>query len=234
MSNYQTLLLQPNFQFKLNYTQRELQLSDVDLSAVEAIWHREQELRKEKLFNGKVLSLLSYDETQLTASFVDYKLMVAYLRDPQLRQKLGIRPLSLSGVAHTDQAILIGKRSSLVSQYPGWYELAPSGGIDPIAAKGEFIDIKKQALIELEEETGIRAIHVVNVKPYALVLEKDSGIMEVCVDILIKSSRVGETLESTPEYADLFWIPFTDIQGFIQKHERNTIPLSIHLLTIFQ
>lgn len=231
-NNYQTLRLAPNFRFRLDASHERMRLSDVDLQAIEDLWQREQTQRNKTLFNGKVLSLLSFDQTGLIAAFVEYKHLIAYLRDPHLRKVMGITPLSLSCLTHTDRAILIGRRSNVVSQYPGWYELAPSGGIDAKVVKGDSIDVIAQALVELEEETGLSRNDVTEAKPFALVHELDTGIAEICVDLSIHPGKEGSVLPPTPEYDELLWISALGLPAFIQSHQKQIIPLSLHLLSL--
>lgn len=232
MDNYQTLWLPEDFKFRLDHTQAKLLLSDVDQKAIDDIWEREQAKHSNKLFNGKVLNLISQDREGLTAGFIEYKHLIAYLHEPRLRGVLNIRPLSLSCLTHTDRAVLIGKRSQWVSQYPLWYELAPSGGIDPEVVKGADIDVVAQALSELDEETGLSEKDVISAKPFALIHELDSGIIEVCIELVIRSEKEKIALTPTPEYDELHWISYSDLLKFIESHANRIVPLSLHLLRL--
>lgn len=209
----------------------EIELSDVIRQRVEDIWHREKQRRKDKLFNGQVLSLIEYSNERLLARFVEYKLFLAYVGDPSLRKDLDIKPLSLSCITRTSKAVLIGRRSRDVLQYPLFYELAPSGGIDAEARKGEYIDVNSQALRELEEETGYLAKDVQEIKPFALVLDESTGIYEVCVEIVM-SEGIEQFLKATPEYDKLEWVPYSGMSVFIEKHVKDIVPFSLHLLEI--
>lgn len=232
MYNYQTFHLPENFSFKLCVSPVKIELSDATHQAIEEVWQEAQEQHAGRLFDGKVLSLISSAEHGLLAGFVDYKRFLAYLRKPSLRKVLGIKPLSLSCITHTDQAILVGRRSEKVSQYPLWYELAPSGGIDAEAARGECIDIVDQALRELTEETGLDRADVLSVRPFALVTDVFTGMAEVCVDISLIPGRDRLPLSATPEYATLQWVDYVDLPQFLQTHMSRIVPLSLHLLKL--
>lgn len=229
MHNYQTYVLPPNFSFVLSPSRGETELSDVILKEIEAVWEREKKERQGQLFNGKVLSLIEYKQGRVVAEFVEYKYFLAYVLKPSLRNKLGIKPLSLSCITRTSTAVLIGRRSHSVMQHPLWFELAPSGGIDLESAIGERIDVIGQALRELEEETGYLAKDVERMTPMALIYDSHTGIYEVGIEIIMPEKAVC-SLVSTPEYDELMWIPNEEIPSFVKKNFEIIVPLSIHLL----
>lgn len=230
MSNYQTFVLPPNFSFALRYSAEELKLSDVTMQGIEKIWRLEKEKRQEQLFNGKVLSLIEHNQEGLLAEFIEYKRFLAYVLEPSLRKDLSINPLSLSCITHTSMAFLFGRRSQAVLQYPLWFELAPSGGIDAESAEGERIDIAGQALRELKEETGYSSTAVQQLNPFALVYDSSTGIYEICIEIMIKPETDQQRLAPTQEYDILTWVAKDELPLFIQQNEKKIVPLSLHLL----
>ncbi|MBA3815436.1 MAG: NUDIX domain-containing protein [Parachlamydiaceae bacterium] len=240
MHDYQTFKLSPNFPFLLDSSRGRIELSDVVNQAIETIWQREKEQRKEQLFNGKVLSLVEYSpDGRLVAEFIEYKYFLAYVQEPSLRKKLGIKPISLSCITRTSKAVLVGQRSEVVMQYPLWFELVPSGGIDAGSIegeKGERINVIEQALRELEEETGYLAEVVQQATPFALVYDSNTAMYEVCVEIVLHSDKVNpkvnQSLPPTFEYDVLKWVYKADMPAFIQQHSENFVPLSLHLLNL--
>lgn len=235
MNNYQTFVLSPSFSFKHAISRGDFVLSDDVKNQVEVIWDREKQ-RNKQLFNGKVLSLIEFTEEGLLAEMVEYKLFLAYIKEPSLRKQLNIKPLSLSCITRSSKSVLFGRRSNTVMQYPHWYELAPSGGIDEgamVGERGERIEIIGQALRELEEETRYVAKDVEEVVPFALVYDAGTGIYEVCVEIVMTETEdyLGK-IKPTPEYDSLTWIPNIDLPVFIQQYSSSIVPLSLHLLNL--
>lgn len=235
MNNYQTFDLPPNFCFKLMDSLGRNELSDEVSQEVDRIWQNEKRIRKESLFNGRVLSLIDKDESKATVEFIEYKLFLAYVLHPELRGKLGIKPISLSCLTRTSEVILIGRRSELVLQYPLFFELAPSGGIDAGAQEKERINVKEQALRELVEETGYSENDVEEISCLKLIYDSFTGIYEVIVEIvLFDEVRGGGERLTTDEYKELQWVNFKDIPAFIENNQDRMVPLSLYLLRHFK
>lgn len=231
MRDYQTWPLSPNFLFKKGVSRGKKELSDEVHQAVEDIWQKEQALRQ-NIFNGQVLSLVHFDRQELIGEFIEYKLYLAYVREPEIRKLLGIQPLSISCITHTKNAVLFGKRSKAVTQYPLCVELVPSGGIDPEALKGEYLDIRGQALRELTEETGLSETDVEKITPIALVFDPKTGIYEICLDIVIVSGRDKFPLPPTQEYGSLTWVSKSSLPTFLEKFRKKIVPLSAYLIQL--
>lgn len=229
MSNYQTFILPPHFSFTLRCSGEDLKLSDVTMQRIEKIWRREKQKRQDRLFNGKVLSLIEYDQEGLLAEFIEYKRFLAYVLEPSLRKDLNVKPLSLSCITHTSRALLLGRRSQTVLQYPLWFELAPSGGIDADSSVGERIDVVGQAFRELKEETGYSLTEVQQLNPFALVYDSSTGVYEICIEIMMKPETDQQKLAPTQEYDLLTWVSKDELPSFIQQNEKNIVPLSLHL-----
>lgn len=232
MRDYQTLFFSDDFSFNLIQSTRKKELSDAASQAVEEIWEHEQKNRTGSLFNGQVLSLVSLDRQGLQAEFVEYKHYLASLRKPKLRSVLGVKPLSLSCLTRSMGSVLMARRAKGVAQYPLWYELAPSGGIGPEAAKGDKLDVAGQALRELTEETGISKKSVLKVHPFSLVFDDQTGLYEICLEIELNPQILKEPLPPTEEYQDLQWLTPADLTGFIEANRKRIVPLSIYLLEL--
>lgn len=191
---------------------------------VEAIWE-EKCSQNPQLFNGKIFRFLSLDKNGLSGEFVDYKNYIASLHDPSLE----ILPVSVTGIVYTDEAVLIGKRSSLVSVAAGLLETPPSGTIDPEAQVGTQIDIIKQLKKELFEETNLTERDILQITPFAFIEDKKGGSWEICFMIPLK--EIKEVLSPNWEYDDLFFVPRKELLPFIEERYEELLPFTRYLLS---
>lgn len=185
---------------------------------VERLW-REKRRENPKLFNGKIFSFVSFDKV-LSGEFVDYKDYLCGARP--------IVPISVTGVIHTKDAVLIGKRSAQVSVCPGLLETPPSGTIDPEAEEGGRINLLKQIRKELTEETDLP--RDLPITPFALIEDKKGGTWEICFWIPLKERR---EVSSNEEYETLFWVEKKEIPAFLEREYENLIPFTRYLLATF-
>lgn len=122
---------------------------------------------------------------------------------------LGLRPLGVSGVTIVhgptgESGIVLGRRTSSVTQYPGCWELVPSGGLPASrAALDGAVDAPGQLLEELAEEVGVkpRAALV----PLGLVEDLDEGVLDLC--FLVETDE-APTLND--EYDEIRLLPLAD------------------------
>lgn len=229
--NYQTFKITSKFAVVAVDASRKMELSDDDRRLVESIWESELKRSQGHLFNGKLLSMLTWDDLHLVGEFVEYKYYIAQLRAPELKNKLQIRPVSISGMTYAADKILIGLRSETVFQHPLWYELAPSGGVDAGMVSEGRVDILKQFEIELIEETGLQPSDIQSIDPFALIYDEQSHSFEIGAAIQIQPVRAGISAASD-EYVRFFWIAEKDLSPFIAQHRSKIIPLSLHLLSL--
>lgn len=229
--NYQTFKINSNFAVTSVDSSRKMELSDNDRALVESIWERELQRSQGRLFNGKLLSMLTWDDLHLVGEFVEYKYYLAQLRAPELESQLRIRPVSISGMTYAADKILIGLRSETVTQHPLWYELAPSGGVDAGMISEGRINILKQFEIEFIEETGLQPSDIQSVHPFVIIYDEQSQSFEIGATIQIQPASAGNSIASD-EYIRFFWVAEKDLSPFIAKHRSKIIPLSLHLLSL--
>lgn len=234
MDNYQTFTITPEFSISIKSPPRKIELSDHAHAAVESIWQREFERTKGRLFNDKILSMISWDKDRLVGEFVDYRYYIAQLNDPKLEPFLKIRPISISGIIYAEDKILIGLRAETLSQNPLFYELAPSGGIDPSVVEGDKINIKKLVEKELVEETGIMLEDTLSINFFALVYDPLQQSFEICVKIITDPKKINSVVFPIDEYIRFFWISAQDMAHFVTVHRERFIPMSLHILRILK
>lgn len=197
---------------------------------IENIWQRESKIPGRYLFNGKILSLVNLEKDKLICEFVEYKYYLAQLRDPSLERFLNIKTVCVSAITLAGNRVLVGHRARSLTVHPGLYELAPSGGIDPTALENGKIDLIKQYMVELEEETGILKDHVKKVNPFALLYEPTMRCYEICAEIHIDPNHTDVSKGTHEEYDELFWLPMQDVPKFIINYRDRIVPLSLWLL----
>lgn len=211
---------------------KDRRLSHLMLDRIEEIWNTEKALIGSPLFNGRLASALSFDEHLLTAELVEYKYYMAQMRDPAIKKILQLTPLGISGRIISDGAILIGRRSQKVFLDRGLYEAVPSGGVDMHALEGDYVNLRKQIEIELEEETGMPTSFIQQFRPLSLVKDPSHGTLEVCVELILHSDARTFPLVPNDEYSEFRWVSLSDLPAFLSTHAHETIPVTKWLLNL--
>ena len=133
----------------------EPDFSPLQKDIIEKLWN--DELKKRKLFNGKIVSYKSHEKKGNTLKIecfvTQYKYFFAQLRDPQLNLK--ITPIGVSGIIIDEKNNTLLAIRQNVTEYNGYYELIPAGSIHPSKRDGNNILFKDQLVAEFEEETQI-------------------------------------------------------------------------------
>lgn len=107
---------------------------------------------------------------------------------------LGVRHLGVKAITMHDGMVLLGKRSQKVCAYPGMWEFAPGGVIEP---GRDPVDVLRS---EYEEETGL----VVQGEPAPIAVIFDSVIR--CWEIIYRTSTGSpQFAPCTDEYVELQW-----------------------------
>lgn len=233
LQGYQTHAITPSFYVEVVNSGEEIVLSDAEALRIDERWERAQEQRNGLLFNGKLLNYLKFEKERLYGSFVEYKYYMAQCIDPKLKERLRIFPLAISCICTCQDKVLIGKRSSFVTDFPGYFELVPSGGIDPAAVEKGNVNLVKQALTELKEEAGIEPNSVEICYPFVLFQNLITGCFEICLHIDLK--RTGGDLSARAwlqnhEYTELVWMSCTHLKEFMLSAGNAIVPLSLHLI----
>jgi len=232
MNNYQTIEMRPDFYIEVLPHARGFTLSDHEKRLVDNLWNDEEAERTSHLHNGQILNVVSVEPNKLVGEFIEYKYYIAQLRDPNFEEVLKIKTLAISGITTIADKILVGQRSSHVTAYKNYYELVPSGGIDPGSQVGNRINIARQFEIELWEETGISVTEIKSIRPKALIYDKENKTYEICAEINVNYTILKEPLAASEEYPKLQWISKRDIQDFVSKHESEFVPFSLYLLQL--
>ncbi len=236
-NNYQIYKIPPDFSLTFDEEPVLDWISEADEAKVDQIWAEAQSQNEGILFNGKLLVFKSFENGKLIGRFIDYK----YYRAAQsnlslLKSVLNVKPIAISCICRYQNEILIGRRTMTVTGFPGCYELVPSGGISLDAIENGKINIKKQALLELEEEADIFPGSVESCIPLALIYDVNTSTYEIFMEIKLKEIKDGNgrgRRGSTLEYSVLEWMPIEHLFGFADNEKENFVPLSICLIEYF-
>jgi ADP-ribose pyrophosphatase YjhB (NUDIX family) len=106
---------------------------------------------------------------------------------------LGVRPLGAKGVTWRDGRVLMGRRAAWVAGYPGAWEFAPGGVVEPGESPARTV------ARELREETGIEVAR----EPIAAALLLDARLR--CWE-LVHRVEAGEAAgPASDEYDEIRW-----------------------------
>jgi 8-oxo-dGTP pyrophosphatase MutT (NUDIX family) len=179
---------------------------------VQELWDAEREQRP--VVNGSIACVESMQDGRIEGRLAEYRLFIARERSAELRDRLQLQPIGVSGVVvFPNGDVLLGRRSEEVTEYPGAWELVPSGAVggDAVGADGR-VDTLAVLLTELEEETGIRREAVVAARPLGVVHDPGQDGFDICYELRLSgeaelpasdSSEYGELRVLSAEEAEL-------------------------------
>jgi len=222
----------------------EVSVRWIPANDIYAQMHRElPEVFKEDELGGKILNLVSIKQDgkviEITGEFVDYRLFQLQRQNPEQVQT--IRPVGMSGVTIVsekgEEFLLFARRAEGVTQFAGFYELAPSGGLsDEFARQDGTVDFAGQLLAELMEECRISADMVEEVAPFAVVFDRRENVYDICCRLGLSADRetVLAGFDLSGEYDDAVWVSMTEAERFIHTNKANIVPASKGILSAYQ
>ena len=195
---------------------------------IDRVW-KQGLARGELLFNGPVLAVRDPRAQRPKAIASEYKILYAERHDPAVREAIGWAALAVSGAALCEGHLVFARRSRTVSQHPGQWELAPSGGIEPPNDLGRRqVEAATQLLQELEEELGVMPGQVGRMAPIISVLDETSLVLDIGVRIELSISQ--STLltlfqrRRSDEYDDLVFVGPDGLWDFLGS--QSVVPVS--------
>lgn len=230
--DYQTFSLGPNFRIVVDRTPH-FSLSDDERRLVEEIWQEEQRRKGSHLFNGRILCYSSHDTDQLVGYFIDYKDYIAVRQRPALREKMPINLLGASGLTIASASVLWGKRASFVTAYPGYYECAPSGGLNPEMVHHEAFSPHLPFEMELLEETGLAKESIKKISVRSLVHDSNTNLYELVGMIELDEAVLNQKMKGSHEYDELLWIEISNLPAFFASQKEKILPMSAFLCSRF-
>ena len=204
-------------------------------SAIEAAWASEKERRGGALFNGKILSAIEISNTEIKAVIIEYKHYLAKKLNPARFSGLKINPIAVSGLLECNDGIVFGKRSNIVTQDAGNWELVPSGGLECVEMSPDIpIDFKGQLLLELKEEVGIDSSFVKNMKTFCYVLDEETFVLDIGISLFCdldgNSITRAYSKLNEKEYDQLSFVKRDEIFDFVTEKSNQFVAVSKVLL----
>lgn len=206
---------------------RRLSLSPRQERASQTRWTHAA-ARNPSLFNGTIIGYLSHhiSRNKLVIECVrtKYKYFLAQLQDPALR--LPVFPLTVGGVIVDERGnTLVGRRAATVTEYPGWYEFVPSGGISADKVARGRILFQKQLEEEFTEEVGLPVARISAIEPCSLVLDVQHQLYVIgCTIRLTGDLTAIRPRRRRTEHEALHIIHRTTLHRFMESH--RMIPTS--------
>lgn len=195
-------------------------------------WERALAQNPTSLFEGEIFYYDRYIEAEtphLRGSFRSYRYHYIPRHCPDWKGKIPYQPLGVTGLVTYKNTLLLGRRSSSVV-CPRMYECAPSGCIDPrVLHSGDQVDVVRQLLYELEEETAIPSAAVQGECIFSLHQDEQEGGWDLFIHLEVESPHCAPS----PEYEELFWLPYSDIPPFLQEKKRDILPSHLTVLPRF-
>lgn len=241
MLNVQHILPDTEFTITINGVLPKLS-ADLE-NEVERLWLAEQDRRGKAIFNGRIMSASMVTEDGIDGYIVEYRHLIAQRARPALFKDLRVRPVAVSGLLECADGIVFGRRAGSMTQDAGLWELVPSGGIDTSKINDARhstvkVDFLPQILTELHQEIGIKSSFVSSVKPFCVVDDTDSHVLDI--GIAIESPLSYDEIltihrdTATKEYDKLKLVPRSEINQFIQDQASQLVGVSTALIQNFR
>lgn len=196
------------------------------------------------LFNGQVLSAVGLKHATLRVRPVEYRWYVAQREHASLRALLDVQPVGVSGLVFTtDGCVLLGRRAADVTQYPGFWEAAPSGSLDARSIVGateeegaEALDVEACVRSELYEEAGLMGDDVGVVRAEALLFDDAERTYDIAhvIELTMPSPLLRERLGDVGrcEYSEL--VVFDPLELAQRIEEPDVVPTTRALWHLFR
>ncbi|NQV81933.1 MAG: hypothetical protein HQ495_15355 [Alphaproteobacteria bacterium] len=202
---------------------------------VERLWQIERARRGNAVFNGPVLSAIEVSQGGIRVCLAEYRHLIAQRARPDLFEALNIRPVAVSGLLECIGGLVFGRRADAVTQHPGLWELVPSGGVEAHGESvGGTVDFRAHILKELEEEIGATRNDITAIKPFCIVEDSESHVIDI--GVYLRSELTAEEIilrhwrSATREYDELQIVPRSEIANFVEKQQGQLVDVSIALI----
>ncbi|MDF1749157.1 MAG: hypothetical protein P1V34_09830 [Alphaproteobacteria bacterium] len=205
---------------------QELVISPEDMALSDRIWNQLL-MEFPHLKKGSILIAKKVDPPIFHVAEAPYQLFAAARRDAELANRLKIQPIAVSGILMCQDGLVLGKRANWVTQYPGFWEMVPSGGVT-LQPNGN-VDIERQIQDELWEEIGISNANIG--APLGWVYDTESGVIDFVMPISTQL-RMSELqkLTRSDEYSDIKVVQ--NIATFLDQ-THNILPVTRFIAQIF-
>jgi len=204
------------------------------IAQVQSLWEAEREFRTKNLFNGRLFSIDELAPDRITGAFVEYRLLVAQRRRPDLFQSLCIRPLAVTGMIESPDGLIFGRRNFDLMSDGGKWELVPSGGLDPETCLHDCaVDYMEQFYEELADEVGIVKTQISGAVPFALVEDPTTHVFELGItgQTPLRTTQINLTFNQRHrEYSELKIVEASHLAAFCEEQGPNIVAATAILL----
>ncbi|MGH6979756.1 MAG: hypothetical protein ACREFC_00975, partial [Stellaceae bacterium] len=167
------------------------------------------------LYNGRIYSLVEQTPKRLTAYALEYRLLVAQRRAPDLASALAVRPIGVTGLLTGPDGLVLGRRAKHVAADAGLWEPAAAGSL----ARPEPAE---QILEELMEELGLDRGKVQSPLPLGLVEDATSRVIDIVfrieTDLSAAALHAAWRNRGSDEYAEIRIVPPAELPRFLAEH----------------
>lgn len=204
---------------------------------VDTAWRRAL-ARKPQLRDGEVLSVRRVarepgEVLHIEVEAMRYRQFIAQ-RDGV---PLGLRPLGVNGVTRVvpdrgEPLLVLGRRTSRVTQYAGAWELCPAGGVERSRVRGDgVVDCAGQLLDELHEELGLGREAVRALVPLGLIEDLDEHVLDACfrIDVApVTEDALAAWVRRHDEYDAVRLVTEPELRALLTRspEERPHFPLA--------
>jgi len=207
------------------------QFSTDQHTLADQIWAK----KPDHIFNAELLvhqeTHIREDIVDVTGCFTEYRF---YYAQKVSGQSFGLTPLAVSGLIICEDHVILARRASHVTSYPGMLELVPSGGLDRDAAMDDgLVDFRSKLRVEFAEETGQPGESVLSVEPFALIHDPDDPAYDIACHLHVNIGRTQlmAGLAKSDEYDDPVAVPMGEISDWLVAHQDELIPTSRAILS---
>ncbi len=182
------------------------------------------------LFDGNTLCVSTSSEKELGCFGVSYRYFFAQEKDSTLKRQLNLKIAAVSGYLTIGDKVLVGKRSSAVTQCKELFELVPSGSLSYTESPNDGqIYYMKQLLSELSEEIGIDPAQVTHVEPFLLIKDEETGVYDICCKIKAEQLELPHLLQNfkPAEYTHLETFSLKQLGVIVKERPDAWVPTSV-------
>ncbi len=221
-----------DFNFKVIMTDSQFEPTKELSLKVDEIWHSAL-FQNRNLFDGNTLAVSSGTATELSCFSVPYRYFYAQEKDKEIKEQLQLKVAAVSGLLIVEGRVIVGRRSSMVTQCKDLFELVPSGSLSySVLPEDGQIDYTSQLLLELSEEIGIDSVDTNSVEPCFLITDELTGVVDICCKISAERLTVIEVLRNfqSAEYTAIKAYSMADLFAMVKADRQGWVPTSAYII----
>lgn len=209
---HRTYALDPNF--RIEVLPASPALPPAVESRIDAIWRTAQDAQP-ALYNGRIYSLVERRPEHLAVHALEYRLLLAQRRTPELKSVLAVRPIGVTGLLTGRDGLVLGYRAKHVMADADLWEPAPAGSL-------ARLEPHEQILEELKEELGVDRSKIQPPRVLGLVEDATSSVIDIVfrieTDLSAEALHAAWQNHGSDEYAEVRVVPPAELPRFLAEH----------------